>query len=149
MLFFLFDGAAVVNLAEAVGVGVRTPYNALDQPDDFLNGSKFCLPGFFGRDKKTTDGIVKFFLSICEGTSLTMPRGLYSQKNCVCLDIKCTCGRMNRYMKDAVFEDGMNARAGVKPEEIKRKRTENEEHIIQKMPKWDSKRGISRDGNGM
>ncbi len=48
---------------------------------------------------------------------------------------------MNRYMEGAVFEDGKNSRAGVKPKEIKRKCTENEEHIIQKMPKWDTMRG--------
>ncbi len=61
MLFFQSDGAAVVNLAEAVGDDARIPYNTLDQPDVFLNGSKFWLPGFIGCDKNTTDGIVKFF----------------------------------------------------------------------------------------
>ncbi len=40
MFFFLSDGAAVVNLAEAVGDDARIPYNTLDQPDVFLNGSK-------------------------------------------------------------------------------------------------------------
>ncbi len=80
MLFFPSDGAAVVNLVEAVGDDTRNSYNALYQPDVFLNGSKFRLSGFIGHDKNTKDGIVKFFLSACEGTSLTMPRGIYSQK---------------------------------------------------------------------
>ncbi len=51
---------------------------------------------------------------------------------------------MNRYMEGAVFEDGKNSRVGVKPEKIKRKHTENEEHIIQKMPKWDTKKGMKK-----
>ncbi len=37
MLFFLSDGTAVVNLAEAVGDDIRIPYNALDQPDCIHN----------------------------------------------------------------------------------------------------------------
>ncbi len=44
-------------------------------------------------------------------------------------------------MKGTVFQDGKNSRAGVKPKQIKRKCTENEEHIIQKMLEWDTKRG--------
>ncbi len=71
MLFFPSDGAAVVNLSEAVGDDARISYNALDQPDVFLNGSKFCLPGVIGHDKNTKDRIVKFFSLVCEGTSLT------------------------------------------------------------------------------
>ncbi len=42
---------------------------------------------------------------------------------------------MNHYMRSAVCKDGKNSRAGVKPEQIKRKCTENEEQIIHKMPK--------------
>ncbi len=80
MLFFPSDGGAVVNLAEAASDDARIPYNVLDQPDVFLNRSKFCLPGFIGHDKNTTDGIVKFFSSVCKGTSLTMPCGIYSKK---------------------------------------------------------------------
>ncbi len=38
MLFSPSKGAAVVNLAEAVGADARIPYNALDKPDVFLNG---------------------------------------------------------------------------------------------------------------
>ncbi len=41
MLLFSSDGAAVVNLAEAVGDDTRIMYSALNQPDVFLNGSKF------------------------------------------------------------------------------------------------------------
>ncbi len=78
MLFFPSDGVTAVNLVVAVDDDARIPYNALDQPDVFLNGSKFCLPGVIGHDKNTTDGIVKFFSSVCEGTFLTMPCGIYS-----------------------------------------------------------------------
>ena len=137
------DGIPPVNLAEAVGPLAKVPENAMDQPNNnrYLNGSCFRLPEkFIG--SAAAPQVKSFFEELCEGTSLSLPRGVYSKKDGkVCMDIHCSCGRLNKNAKKATFTDGKMAKDGTKRESVKRKPTENEEHITKKMRKWDKKRG--------
>ncbi len=50
----------------------------------------------------------------CEGTMLIFSQGIKSYQNTKSFDIKCSCGRLNRNVQSAVFEDGMNSKVGWK-----------------------------------
>ena len=137
------DGTPPINIAESVGPLAKIPENATDQPNHnrYLNGSYFRLPDKYVGSAAAPE-VKGFFEELCKGTSLTMPRGIYSLKDGkVCMDIHCSCGRLNKNAKKASFTDGKTSKDGTKRESVKRKPTENEEHITKKMRNWDKKRG--------
>ena len=141
LIFQPNNESPVVNLAEAVGILPEIPTNCYDQPENnkYLSGSCFRLPSnFHGPD--ASQHVKSFFDDICEGASLTMARGVYSLKGRKCLDIVCSCGRINKNAKNITFTDGMNSKKGTKRESVKRQRTPNQEHIVNVMPRWDKKK---------
>ena len=139
------DGLPVVNLAEAIGSEFCIPTNATDQPEEhlFLKGSRFRLPQQF-QGVAAAPQVKSFFDAICKGTTLSLGRGVYKLKNKTCMDIKCSCGRLNKNAKNVAFTDGMNSKTGTKRETVKRQRTPNQQHIVDVMPKWDKKKGTKK-----
>ena len=135
------DGSPSINLAEAVGPLPQIPTNAIDQPANhaFLSGSLFRLPSnFYGPD--AAPQVKSFFDNICHGASLSLAQGVYNLKGKKCMDIVCSCGRLNKNAKNVSFTDGMNSKNGTKRETIKRQRTTNQQHIVDVMPRWDRKK---------
>lgn len=54
----------------------RVPFNEQDQPDQYLNGSKFLFSGLVGSDAKVVKSRKDFFDTAYEGASLSFVYGL-------------------------------------------------------------------------
>ncbi len=60
------------------------------------------------------------------------------------MDIQCSCGQLHKKAKNVTFYDGMNSKEGIKGESVKKQQTQNQQHIVDTMPKWDKKHKTSR-----
>ncbi len=66
-------------------------------------------------------------------------RGLQHWNGGKCHDIKCHCARINTNPKMFEFDEGKIAKTGAKAETIKRKKSEKEKDIVQRLPILDKK----------
>ncbi len=142
------DDSPTINLAKAVGSLPKNSLNALDQPENhlFLNGSCFRLPSeYYGLE--AAPQVKSFFDNICHGTTLSLAQGVYNLKGRKCMDIVCSCGRLNKNAKNVSFMDGMNLKNGIKHETVKIQQTPNQQHIVKVMPRWDKKKGTKNTKN--
>ncbi len=125
-------GNVIVNLAEGVGENAKGQSNAPDQPEQFFKGTKFWLWGFIGSDSTTVMEVKLFFDIACDGTTLSFAWDIKSCQNSKSIEIKSSCGRLNKNDHIAVFEEGMNFIVGDKMETVKNVKTKNEKHIVEK-----------------
>ncbi len=128
----------MVDHAEAVGKNAKDPSNAPDQPEQYFKGFQFQLPGFVGSDSTTMKEVKTFFDMVCEGSMLNFAQGIESYWNTKLTEIKCLCGRLKN-AQIAVFEEGMNSKVGIKMDTVKKGKSKNEKHIIEKMPHWNER----------
>ncbi len=54
--------------------------------------------------------------------------------------IQCHCSPLHKKDKNVTFHHGMNSKEGTKRGSVNKQRTQNHQHIVDTMPKWDKKR---------
>ncbi len=115
-----------------MGVNARVPSNAPDQPDIYLKGSKFQVLWLVCSDSITVKEVKNFDLAF-EGTTLSFAHCLKSYQNTKSLRIMCSWEQLNKNAQNAVFEEWMNSKIGVKRETVNNVKPKMRHNLVGKV----------------
>ena len=121
----------IINLSNAIGKNPTTPPDAPDQPNRYIQQSKYQLDKYF-KGIEMFDEVKLLIKKACPECILVQNRGKGESMSCHRWQLSCSCCfTVDECVDD--FEDGFYAKRGVKEETVKQQRSSGGPDAVDRM----------------